>query len=298
MDHFSQQPERTIARRAFMPPDVVLPPPEPGVRYVRVPLRYVVVIADDRLRDRVDRFFHWPMIILALLMLPLLAWEFISTPQWGTWQWWVSAIAFALIWTAFFVEFAIKIAIAECRIEYVKRNWLDVLILALPLLRPLRISYLARTSRVFTLRGVGMKFLRYVVTILVGLEATDRLLERVGVKVKKGRQDPRLMTRYQLVQEVARLRRLTDRWQDWFALHQAHIDRHGTCAPFRLPPPTETPDNASAEDVMIVIGRPAAPTLPNTQADQLIIDGTTPASAPVQPPGDALQPGAGGHGNP
>jgi len=245
MDHPPQQVDRSFERRALMPRDVTLPPPEPGVRYVRVPLRYVIVIADDPLRDRVDRFFHWPMIILALLMLPLLAWEFISTPQWGTWQWWASAIAFALIWTAFLVEFVIKIAIAESRLEYVKRNWLDVLILALPLLRPLRISYLARTSRVFTLRGVGMKCLRYVVTIIVGLEATDRMLERLGVKVKKGRRDPRAMTRHELMSEVTRLRRLTDRWNEWYELHGDHVKRHGTCAPFREPRPCEDPSVGS-----------------------------------------------------
>jgi hypothetical protein len=241
MDHPPRRIDGSIERRALMPRDVILPPPEPGVRYVRVPLRYVLVVADDPLRDRVDRFFHWPMIILALFMLPLLAWEFLAPPLWGTWQWWASASGLAIIWTAFFVEFLVKIAIAESRLEYVKRNWLDVLILALPLLRPLRISYLARTSRVFTLRGVGMKCLRYVATILVGLEATDRMLERLGVKVKKGRQDPRTMTRHELMSEVTKLRRLADRWNEWYELHGDHVKRHGTCVPFRQPRPCEDP---------------------------------------------------------
>jgi hypothetical protein len=237
-----QAPPRdaTELRGPFVPCDIVLPPPQPGVRYVRVPVRAIVVIADDPLRDRVERLFHWPMIVLALCMLPLLAWEFLAPPLWGTWQWWASALALALIWTAFFVEFVIKIAIAESRVEYLKRNWLDVIILAVPLIRPLRIASLARTTQLFTLRGVGMKFLRYAITIVIGFEATDRFLERLGLRTRKGRIDPRAMTRHQLIAEVARLRRLADRWEAWFALHQSHVERHGTCAPFRLPCPRAT----------------------------------------------------------
>lgn len=208
-----------------------------------------IVIADDELRMYVRRRFHWPMIILALMILPLLAWEFLAKPTLWTFEWWMSALAMSIIWVAFFVEFVVKITIAESRFEYVKKNWLDLIVLALPLLRPLRVAYLARTSRVFALRGVGMKFARYVITILIGLEATERLLERVGVKSRKGRPRPEEMTRYQLMDEVNRLRRETDGWRSWHAGHQEFNEQQGLpCYGKALPPVKETAEESAAQE--------------------------------------------------
>ena len=64
----------------IVPLDTPLPPPPPGVRYVRVPIVGIVIATDHR-RRRVDRFFHWPMIVLALAILPLLLIEFIKQPD-------------------------------------------------------------------------------------------------------------------------------------------------------------------------------------------------------------------------
>ena len=195
--------------------DVILPPPRPGFRHVKVPI-LGIVISSDRLRQRVDRYFHWPMIILALLVLPILAIEFFLQPQPGSVLWLSILIAVTIIWFAFTIEFLIKIAIAECRIEYIKHNWLDVIIIIVPFLRPLRVASLARTSRVFTLRGVGMKFAKLIFTVLLGMEATDRLLERVGLKRRAGRIDPSQMTRYELMREVRKLRKTDDAWEEWY----------------------------------------------------------------------------------
>lgn len=219
----------------------VVPPPRPGVRHVRV-FTIGLVVADDDLRRRVDHLFYWPMIILALAILPLLAWELLWPPEPGTWQWWASAASIAVIWAAFFIEFAIKVAIAECRVEYCRRNWLDIVVLCLPLLRPIRVAALARTSRVFALRGVGMKLLRYVVTLLIGLEATDRFRRRLGVKPARDRRDPMQMTRDELIREVRRTRALIDRWERWHASLVEHLSIH---APGEVaPPPPETLDDA------------------------------------------------------
>lgn len=203
---------------------VPLPPPPPGVRYVRIPVVQHVVVADDVLRDRIERYFHWPMIVLALAILPLLAWEFLWPPESGTWQWWASAISLVVIWLAFFIEFSIKVAIAECRWEYARKNWLDIVVLCLPLLRPLRVATVARTSRVYALRGVGMKLLRYGFTLVVGLEMTDRLLGRIGVKKERGL-DPQSMTRFELIKELRRRRAEVAAWESWYADYQAYYHR-------------------------------------------------------------------------
>jgi hypothetical protein len=221
MDEKRKQP-------VIVPRGTVLPPPAPGVRYVRVPL-LGIVISDDDLRQYVDHVFHWPMIVLALAILPLLAIE-VWRPPTGMLRL-VIEFGFGVIWLAFVVEFVWKITIAESRPEYVRRNWFDVVIILLPLLRPLRAfratQGIARSTRVFRLRGVGMKCARYVFTIVIGLKATDRLLQRIGLKAHDGRKDAEKMTRYELMDEVKRLRQRNDAWERWYDEHDRFVEQHG-----------------------------------------------------------------------
>ena len=209
---------------AVVPHGTTLPPPAPGVRYVSVPL-LGIVISDDKRRRRVDRFFHWPMIILALAILPLLAIELFHRPE--GWQRWALDIGFGLTWLAFLVEFVIKVAIAESRIEYARRNWLDIVIILVPVLRPLRAAAVVRTTRVFKLRGIAMKCARSVFTVVVGLEATDRLLRRLGLKAGKEHKRPETMTRHQLMSEVRRLRKRDSAWERWHHAHEEHVATYG-----------------------------------------------------------------------
>jgi len=212
-------------RKPFLVPrGTTLPPPLPGVRHVRVPL-WGIVIADDRLRQRVDDRFHWPMIVLALAILPLFLIEFIDKPT-GWFQLAVD-VGFAIIWLAFVMEFAIKIAIAESRFEYCRRNWIDIVVILLPFLRVFRVARLARTSRVFRLRGVGMKFGRHVLTVVLGLQATERMLQRFGVQMGDRRKDPRRMTRYELMDEVKKLRRQVRSWEAWHEAQKQFLAEHG-----------------------------------------------------------------------
>ncbi|MHC5004842.1 MAG: hypothetical protein ACYTJ0_17165 [Planctomycetota bacterium] len=241
--------------RRLLRTDETLPPPRPGVRHVRV-LAAGVIVADDSLRKRVDAFFHWPMIVLALLILPLLALDHFYLAKLPLdargqhWLYWIVRLAFAVIWLAFLVEFIVKITIAECRVEYVKRNWLDVVIILVPVLRPIRAAHLAKTTRVFTLRGVGMKFARYVFTMVIGLEATDRILHRIGVKVRRERKDPESMTRQELIGELRRLRKLNDAWETWYGEHRNYVKQRGEVAPAQpplAPAPPDEPDEAAVE---------------------------------------------------
>ncbi len=234
--------------RAIVPLNQALPPAPPGCRYV--PVKWLgVVIADDDLRKRVDRRFHKPMILLALLVLPLLVLDYVyirevsESGATGGWLWWLVISGLTIIWIAFTLEFVIKIAIAESRLEYLRRNWLDLIIIVIPILRPLRMASVARTTRVFTLRGVGFKFARYVFTLFIGLEATNRMFERLGIKPRVARVDPEQMTRHQLTDEVKRLRRLADEWSQWYARQQQYLSDHS-----RASLPEDHPREASEPD--------------------------------------------------
>jgi hypothetical protein len=181
------------------------------------------------------------MIGLALAILPLLLIELIWQPK--GWLRWTIDIGFAVIWLAFVVEFVLKIAIAESRVEYVRRNWLDLVIIAVPILRPLRLKAgMVRTTRVFKLRGVGMKFFRYFFTVIIGMEATERLLERVGFKRQRGEKDPTRMTRYELMDEVRRHRRAAEQWESWYEAHMDYLREHDGPPDETPPPQTPRPD--------------------------------------------------------
>ncbi|UCD76856.1 MAG: ion transporter [Phycisphaerales bacterium] len=234
-----------------MPKGTILPPPLPGVRHVRLPLAGIV-IADDELRDRMERRFHWPMIILALLVLPLIGMEFFLLPKLPAAQKDLAqtfiVITEITISFAFLIEFVVKITVAESRLEYIRRNWLDIVVICLPLLRALRVLRVARvaqTSRTFRLRGVGMKFARHILTMLLGLNITDRLLERFGVKLHRGRKDPTAMTRHQLMDEVKLLRKRVDAWESWHEAQEQFTEKHGGPG-FHAPKPTP-PDEPDAE---------------------------------------------------
>ncbi|MFK7961205.1 MAG: hypothetical protein AB8G96_11850 [Phycisphaerales bacterium] len=277
-----------MTRHWRVPPGIVPPPPRPGDRHVRVH-RLGVVLASDRLRRRVDRRFHLPMIVLAVMVLPLLAIEMLVFPKFPVLQQGILGllvpIGFAVIWLAFLIEFVIKIMIAESRIEYVRRHWLDVVIIAVPVLRPLRVARIARTARVFTLRGVGMKFLRYGLAVFIGAEIGERMAARLGLR-KNPRPEPGKMTRHQLETELTLQRRRVDAWDAWYAEHREHRDTYGTDVDFdaRARPEVTVPELDAGPDPDDEDPRPGAAS-PPTPA------GPAPASAEEMEAGQAGQAG-------
>jgi hypothetical protein len=224
-------PERT--RPILVPLGTQLPPPPPGTRHVRVP-RFGLLIADDDLRERVERWFHWPMILLAVAVLPLLGLEVYRKPV-GLLETAID-VGFGIIWAAFLVEFVAKITVAESRVEYVKRNWLDLVVILLPVLRVLRISALARSARLLKLRGVAFKFARTAMTLFVSLEIADRALRRLGFErpERPARPVPESMTRYQLIDEVLAQRDRVDEWVEWYEAHRVFLEQRGVLT-YELP---------------------------------------------------------------
>jgi len=152
----------------------------PGLGWQRV---------NHALRRRVGKTFSMPMIVIALLVLPLLAIEF-------GWQQLVAdswLVAFGLrtgttiIWLAFTIEFIVMVSIARKKIQYCTKHWLDLVIICLPLvsfLRALRLGqlmrlqYVARATRVYRLRGLSQKAFRAVLL----WDVINRFLYRDPVK--------------------------------------------------------------------------------------------------------------------
>lgn len=91
----------------------------------------------ERLSERFERVTELPLLFLAFLMIPLIAGPFL-------WDLTTAEIALftalnAIIWIAFAIDLGVKLLLSTRRIRYLRAHWLDVLIVAIPFFRPLRI---------------------------------------------------------------------------------------------------------------------------------------------------------------
>ena len=66
----------------------------------------------------------------------------------------ISAIEW-FIWAAFAVEYGLRLCVAPGKLRFVRREWVDLLVLALPLLRPLRVVRTTRALRLLRLARVA-----------------------------------------------------------------------------------------------------------------------------------------------
>ncbi|MEM9410161.1 MAG: potassium channel protein [Planctomycetota bacterium] len=130
-----------------------------------------------KLFRRLETAFSKPMLFFALLILPILLIEFGLHSLVESQLWLRLTIHFCtgLIWCAFAVEFIVLVSASKNKLAYVKKNWIDLAIVLLPIvlfLRSLRAVRLARLakfakvqqlvnmSRIYRVRGVAMKAVR------------------------------------------------------------------------------------------------------------------------------------------
>ncbi len=141
---------------------------------------------DRALRRRLERFFSVPLIVFALMVLPVLAlehfWEEQVHQHFGLKL--ALDIASSLIWMAFAIEFTLLISIAEKKIAYCIQNWIDLAVVALPVLdflpilrlwqlaRLVQLNQLGKLGRLYRLRGLMLKTWRAFLL----LEMLSRLL--------------------------------------------------------------------------------------------------------------------------
>lgn len=135
--------------------------------------------ADKQLYTRLEKGFSVPMIILALLVLPILVLEY-GWPEWREEYVWFGLTldaASALIWVAFATEFILLFSLSNKKIQFCFRHWIELLIVTLPLmevlpmmltdfvpalrfLRVLRLQQLGRLGRMYRLRALLTKMWR------------------------------------------------------------------------------------------------------------------------------------------
>ena len=131
-----------------------------------------------------EKVFSKPMLIIAMLILPILLIEFGFSQQVRTMPWLklTLSISTGLIWCAFAIEFIVMLSATDKKLAYVKKNWIDLAIILLPLvsfLRSLRIvrtaniakfakvQQLTKMSRIYRMRGLMAKSIRALMVLEV-----------------------------------------------------------------------------------------------------------------------------------
>lgn len=118
--------------------------------------------------ERFERATAWPMLVLAIAIIPLLVIPLTADLSRSTEETFIALEWF--IWAAFAAEYLVRLYLAPDKWAFVKSNKIDLFVVVVPFLRPLRIARSARALRVlraaragvFLVRGV--KALRYVLT--------------------------------------------------------------------------------------------------------------------------------------
>lgn len=133
----------------------------------------------DMLRERrellanLERWFEWPLIVLAGLWLVLLVAELI-----GGLSTFGERIG-QVIWGIFIAEFALRFIVTPEKPAFLRANWLTLIALILPAIRVLRVFRLARAVR-------GLRLARIVTSVNRGMSTLGRSMQRRGLAYVAG----------------------------------------------------------------------------------------------------------------
>ncbi|PQO30568.1 hypothetical protein C5Y96_13945 [Blastopirellula marina] len=95
---------------------------------------------DEDLHEEVERDLSVPMIIVAVMILPLLAIDFVWAAQLERSRALQAIVetGYSITWLAFTMEFIVMFSIVDKKMLYLKTHWVDLLIICLPLVAFLR----------------------------------------------------------------------------------------------------------------------------------------------------------------
>jgi voltage-gated potassium channel len=129
-----------------------------------VHFRSLTINQREELLQRIERYTELPLLALAFAMLPLLIGPFLwdlSDQEQATY-----AALDGFIWAAFAADLGLKLIVAPKTLHYARTHWLDILIVAVPFMRPLRIL------RLFVY-GIGLVFITATVATTLESSAVD-----------------------------------------------------------------------------------------------------------------------------
>lgn len=101
------------------------------------------------------RLTDTPLLVLALVFLGVLVLPMATSLSGAATV--AVEVADGLIWSAFLIDYCVRLYLASDRAQYVRRNVIDLLVVVLPFLRPIRAVRLLQLFRVGAVAGVANK---------------------------------------------------------------------------------------------------------------------------------------------
>jgi voltage-gated potassium channel len=167
-----------------------------------------------------SRLFSGPMIIIALLVLPVVIIEFFYASYINanpSRRYAIDACS-GFIWMAFVFEFVVMVSIVKKPLMYCRKNWIDLAIVLLPLVsfmgaarlgRLVKLKQLSRTAKIYRMRGLALRSWRAI----VALDVLDRVLRRTPedkMDNLQGQIEEKEHEIEELRQELERIRKLVE----------------------------------------------------------------------------------------
>jgi voltage-gated potassium channel len=103
-------------------------------------------------RERWEDAANWPLTAAAMIFLAAYAWPILEPDLARPWPYVCELLTWAT-WGAFAVDYVVRLALSRSRWTFVRRNLFDLAVVALPLLRPLRLLRLVTLLSVLNRNG-------------------------------------------------------------------------------------------------------------------------------------------------
>ncbi|MGI5189419.1 potassium channel family protein [Promicromonospora sp. CA-289599] len=96
---------------------------------------------------------EWPLIGVAVIFLIAYGLP-IALPGLPRWADVLSSTLMTVAWFVFAIDYVVRLSLSDDKLRFVRQYWLDLLVVALPLLRPLRLLLLVKVLQRFSRTGV------------------------------------------------------------------------------------------------------------------------------------------------
>lgn len=123
--------------------------------------------------EQLEEWLETPMVALGFAWLALTVVDLI----WGLSP--LLEVVNTVIWVAFLIDFALRFTLAPRKLDYLKRNWLTAISLAVPALRIFRIARVVRLLRLARVTR-GLRLVRVVSALNRGMRALGATMGRRG----------------------------------------------------------------------------------------------------------------------
>lgn len=114
----------------------------------------MAVMSDDARRRRWEQAGEWPLTVAALAFLLAYAWPILDPGLSRAWRTSTEVVSW-LAWAMFAADYVVRLSLSERRRTFVRANLVDLAVVALPLLRPLRLLRLVTLLAVLNRKAGG-----------------------------------------------------------------------------------------------------------------------------------------------